>query len=256
MTEYKIANGLAGKVAIVTGGGSGLGAAIARTFAGGGAKVVVGDLNAASGEKTARAIMAMGDQAVAVTADVSISGGFAALAKAAVDGFGRLDIVVNCAGYTQPLRPVEEISEEIFDRLFAVNVKSLFWCVKHTVPHLKRGGVIINIASIGAIRPRSNLCWYNASKGAVETATRALAIEMAGRGIRVCAINPSLADTPMTREMLAGKDEAIIDELSRTIPLGRLCSPQDVADTALFLASDQACYLTGTCIDVDGGRSI
>ena len=244
------------KVAIVTGAGSGLGAAIARSFAAAGARIVAGDLKADAAEDVVKGIKAIGGEAVAVQCDVAVSEGFASLTQAAIERFGALDIVVNCAGYTHPLLPVEQLDEAMFDRVFSVNVKSLFWCVKHAAPRLKPGSVVINIASIGAIRPRPNLCWYNASKGAVEVATKALAVEMAGRGVRVCAINPSLADTPMTREMLLGKGETALVEMKKTIPLGRLCSPQDVADTALFLASDHARYLTGTCINVDGGRAI
>lgn len=247
---------LKGKTAIVTGAGSGLGAGIARVFAREGASVVAGDISMASGEAIARDIAEAGGKAVAAAADVSIEAGFAALTKAAIDHFDRLDIVVNCAGYTQPFLPVAEISEAVFDKVFAVNVKSLFWCVKQAVPRMAAQGAIINIASMGAIRPRPNLCWYNASKGAVEVATKALAIELAPRRIRVCAINPTTADTPMIREMLAGQSESIIDDLAKTIPLGRLCAPEDVADAALFLASDEARFLTGTCLNVDGGRAI
>jgi 3-oxoacyl-[acyl-carrier protein] reductase len=247
---------LEGKAVIVTGGGSGLGAGIARAFAGEKAAVIVADLNREAAENLAAELSASGARAVVVVADVSKEEGYKSLARAALDNFGRLDVVVNCAGFTQPFLPVDEISEAVFDKLFSVNVKSLFWCVKTAVPHMRKNSVVINIASMGAVRPRPNLCWYNASKGAVEVATKALAIELAPRGIRVCAINPTTADTPMIREMLAGQDESIIDDLSRTIPLGRLCSPQDVGNVALFLASDGAAFLTGTCVNVDGGRAI
>ncbi len=247
---------LRGKAAIVTGAGSGLGAAIAHAFARENASVVVADINADAAKRVTDQIISAGGSAVPVAADVSAESGFEALAHTVLGSFGRLDVVVNCAGYTQPFLPVAEISEAVFDKLFAVNVKSLFWCVKHAVPHMAPQGVMINIASMGAVRPRPNLCWYNASKGAVEVATRALAIELAPRRIRVCAINPTTADTPMIREMLAGQDEKIIGELEKTIPLGRLCSPEDVANTALFLAYDEAQFLTGTCINVDGGRAI
>ncbi len=245
------------RVAIVTGAGSGLGAAIARCFAGEGASVIAADVNPDAAAATEAAITEAGGRAVAVTADVSRDHGFAALAAAAAaDQGGRIDIMVNCAGYTQPFLPVQAIDEAVFDKVFAVNVKSLFWCVKHVVPHMGRGSVMVNIASMGAVRPRPNLCWYNASKGAVEVASKALALELAPRGIRVCVINPTSADTPMIREMLAGQSESILEDLEKTIPLGRLCAPEDVASTALFLASDAARFLTGTCINVDGGRGI
>jgi 3-oxoacyl-[acyl-carrier protein] reductase len=244
------------KVAIVTGAGSGLGAGIARAFAREEASVVVADISVAAGKAIADEIAAAGGKVIAAAADVSVEAGFESLTRRAFDVFGKLDIVVNCAGYTQPFLPVAEISEAVFDKLFAVNVKSLFWCVKYAVPRMVEDGVIVNIASMGAIRPRPNLCWYNASKGAVEVATKALAIELAPRRIRVCAINPTTADTPMIREMLAGQDQSIIDDLAKTIPLGRLCSPEDVADTAVFLASNEARFLTGACINVDGGRAI
>ena len=245
------------RVAVVTGGGSGLGAEIAKTFARHGAAVVVGDLNLAGAQMTTEEITREGGRSKAIEADVSHRESFARLLDTAETEFGRLNIIVNNAGSTQRIEPMTEVDEITFDRLLSVNIKSIYWSVKLGVPAMKRagGGVFINIASTGAARPRPNLGWYNATKGAVVTATKSLALELAPLKIRVCAINPTTAETPMIADLLAGR-EAQREAMVATIPLGRFCTPQDVADAAVFLASDEARVLTGTCLDVDGGRAI
>ena len=248
---------LAGRVALVTGGGSGLGAEISRTFARQGANVVIGDLNLKSAQSVADDIVREGGQAVATEMDVSREDSYAAAVATAETHFSRLNVIVNNAGYTQRIEPMIDVDEKTFDRLMAVNIKSIYWSVKVGVPAMQRsqGGVFINIASTGAARPRPNLGWYNATKGAVVTATKSMALELAPSKIRVCAINPTTSDTPMIDDLLAGRD-AQREAMTASIPLGRLCTPLDVADAAAFLASDEARFLTGTCLDVDGGRAI
>jgi 3-oxoacyl-[acyl-carrier protein] reductase len=246
---------LAGKVAVVTGGGSGFGAAICRRFADEGAKVVVVDCDAAGGERTARAI---GDAAVFALADVSRSADARRMIDTAVDRFGRLDILVNNAGRPQAPTPLADTTEEAFDRLFDVNAKAIFLAAQHAVPIMRRqgGGVILNTVSVAAIRPRPNLLAYNSSKGAALVMSKSLAVELAPDRIRVNAVCPGPGDTPMLATFVGGDSEAHRAAFLASIPLGRLCTPDDVANAMLFLASDEGAFVTGAAIEVDGGRCL
>jgi 3-oxoacyl-[acyl-carrier protein] reductase len=248
-----------GKVAVVTGAAKGFGEAIARRFAAEGAAVVLGDLDVPAGTALAARIEADGGRARFHRCDVAAAADVQGLVQAAVTGYGGLDVMVNNAGYSHRSMPLWELPEAEFDRQFAVNVRGVFLGCKYAVPALRArgGGVIVNTSSIGARRPRRGVTAYNASKGAVLTLTRGLAGEVARDKIRVCAVCPVAADTAF---MLTVRGEAL-DERSRStlvrgIPLGRLCVPDDVAGAVTFLASDDAGFLTGVCLDVDGGRSI
>ncbi|HEX9568554.1 MAG TPA: glucose 1-dehydrogenase [Rhodospirillales bacterium] len=242
------------KVAIVTGAGSGFGEGIARAFADAGAKVLVADIDEQNGRRVARDIAG----ARFCKVDVSEGRQVKAMVKAATDAFGGLDILVNNAGIAQKRMPMLELSEDAFDRLYAVNVKSIYLTAIHAVPHLRaRGrGVIINIASTAAGRPRAGLTWYNGTKGAVVTLTRSMAAELASDNIRVVAINPVLGETGLTAEFMGGDTPELRAKFVATIPLGRMSRPRDVANAALYLASDDADFITGACLDVDGGRSV
>lgn len=246
---------LPGKVALVTGGGSGFGAAICRRFADEGAKVVVVDRDAAGGERTAGDI---GAAAVFVLADVSRSADARRMIQTAVEHFGRLDILVNNAGLAQAPAPFAETSEADFDRLFAVNAKAIFLAAQQAVPVMRAqgGGVILNTVSVAAIRPRPNLLAYNSSKGAALVMSKSLAIELAPDRIRVNAVCPGPGDTPMLATFVGGDSEAHKAVFLSSIPLGRLCAPDDIANTMVFLASDEASFITGGVIEVDGGRCI
>jgi len=248
---------LEGRVALITGGASGLGAEIARTLARQGAAIIIGDLNLEPAQIVADEILREGGRSIAVKMDVSSGESYSSAVQIAETKFSKLNVIVNNAGYTQRIEPMIDVNEETFDRLIAVNIKSIYWSVIYGVPAMKRtkGGVIVNIGSTGAARPRPNLGWYNATKGAVVTATKSLALELASLGIRVCAINPTTADTPMIDDLLAGRD-AQREAMVASIPLGRFCAPLDVAHATAFLVSEEAQFLTGTCLDVDGGRAI
>ncbi|MEE2716390.1 MAG: SDR family oxidoreductase [SAR324 cluster bacterium] len=243
------------KVAVVTGAGSGFGKGIAQRFAQEGAKVIVADLNAETAQSVAAEI---GEAASAVTADVSQSADVAAMVQAAVERWGRLDILVNNAGTTHRNKPVTEVSEEEFDRIFAVNVKSVYLGAKHAVPQMQSqgGGVILNVASTAGVRPRPGLVWYNTSKGAMITATKAMAVELAPHKIRVCAINPVAGETGMLHLFMGEDTPEKRAQFVSTIPWGRLSLPEDMANAALFLCSDEADMITGACLEVDGGRCI
>ncbi len=246
---------LEGKVALVTGAGSGFGEGMARRFAAEGARVMVADIDDAAGERVAGSI---GDAARFIHADVSRDGDVAAMVGAARDAFGRLDILVNNAGHTHRNGPMLDVPEEEFDRIFAVNVKSLYLGAKHAVPVFRGqgGGMILNIASTAAVRPRSGLVWYSGSKGAVLTLTRAMAAELAGDGIRVCALNPVAGETGMLHLFMGEDTPEKRAQFISGIPLGRFSTPRDIASAALFLCSDEAEFLTGVCLEVDGGRCI
>jgi 3-oxoacyl-[acyl-carrier protein] reductase len=247
------------KIAIVTGAGSGFGEGIARRFAAEGAKVVVNDIDERSGARVAAEIAAAGGEATFCAADVSVGTEVAALVDAAALGYGGLDILVNNAGVPQRRMPLLEVSEETFDRIFAVNVKSIYLAALHAVPVLRRrgGGVILNTASTAAIRPRPGLTWYNGSKGAVLVLTKSMAVELAPDKIRVNALCPVAGDTAMLAEFMGGEDTPELRQsFIETIPLGRLSRPEDVASAALYLASDEAQFITGVCLEVDGGRCV
>jgi 3-oxoacyl-[acyl-carrier protein] reductase len=247
---------LAGKVAIVTGAASGFGAGIATEFVAQGAEVVIADLNLEGAQVLAAEL---GAAAHPVRVDVSRDADVAALAEAATAFGGGIDILVNNAGVGQLPQPLERVGEDEFDRLFAVNAKSVFLTARHIVPAMKaaKSGAILNIASTGGVSPRPNLTWYNATKGWMITATRAMAIELARHGVRVNAINPVAGDTPLLATFMGGADtpEARARILP-TIPLGRLSTPLDIAQAAVFLCSDEAAMITGVALEVDGGRCL
>ncbi|MCE2481840.1 MAG: glucose 1-dehydrogenase [Alphaproteobacteria bacterium] len=253
-----MAGRLQGRVALVTGAASGFGAGIARRFAGEGASVVVADIDDDAGREVIEEIAAAGGAASYRHADVGIAGDVKDMVAHAQAAFGGLDILVNNAGWAYSNRPSTEVPEADFDRLFATNVKSVYLATREAVPLLRRqGGVMLNVASTAAARPRPNLTWYNATKGALVTITRSLALELAPDRIRVCAINPVIGETGLTSTFMGVPDtpENRAPFLA-TIPLGRFSTPADIANAALFLASDEAAFLTGVCLDVDGGRSV
>ncbi|CAM2161003.1 SDR family oxidoreductase [Paraburkholderia tropica] len=250
---------LTGKTAVVTGAGSGFGEGIAKTYAREGAHVVVNDLNAEAAQRVASEIAHAGGQAIAVQGDITREADWHALRDAAIGRFGSVEIVVNNAGTTHRNKPVMEVSEAEFDRVFAVNVKGLYWSVRAFVPHFRErgGGAFVNIASTAGIRPRPGLVWYNGSKGAMIVASKALAAELGPDRIRVNCVNPVIGDTGLTAEFMGVPDTP--ENRARfvaTIPLGRFSTPQDVANACLYLASDEAAFITGACLEVDGGRCV
>jgi len=250
---------LQGKVALVTGAGSGFGEGIAKRFAAEGAKIVVADINEAAGRRVAAAITAAGGSAVFVHVDVSRSDSMAAVLPATLAAFGQLDIVINNAGTTHRNRPMLEVDEQEFDRIYAVNVKSIFLSAKYFVPHFRKagGGVFVNVASTAAIRPRPGLTWYNGSKGAVVVTSKSMAAELAPDKIRVNCVNPVMGPTGLMQDFMGVPDTPENrQKFMATIPLGRFSSPADVAAACLYLASDDAAFITGTCIEVDGGRCV
>lgn len=247
------------KTAIVTGAASGFGEGIARRFAAEGAQVVIADIAEDSGKAVAAEIGEAGGTAVFVRADVTVSADVEAMVGTALDRYGGLDIVVNNAGMPQRNRPMLEVDEATFERIFAVNCKSLYLSAVHAVPAMRErgGGVFINTASTAGIRPRPGLVWYNGSKGAAIVLTKAMAVELASDNIRVNALCPVAGDTPMLAEFLGGEvTEEAYAKFVATVPLGRLSRPSDLASAAVFLASDEAGFLTGVCLEVDGGRCI
>jgi 3-oxoacyl-[acyl-carrier protein] reductase len=252
---------LAGKVAIVTGGGSGFGEGIAKRFAEEGARVVLNDIDERGGQRVRGEIEKAQGQgsALFVPADVAVNADVAGLVKASLERYGRLDIVVNNAGITHVNGPMLEVSEALFDRVFAVNVKSIYLSALHTVPVFRRqggGGCIVNTASTAGLRPRPGLVWYNGSKGAAITLTKAMAVELAPDKIRVNALCPVAGDTPLLASFMGGDTPENRKKFIATIPLGRLSTPRDIASAALYLASDEAEFITGVALEVDGGRCV
>ena len=243
------------KTAIVTGAGSGFGKGIAMRFAKEGARVGVIDINAEAASEVASQI---GNSAFAMEADVSIDGDVSRMVQEALDRWGKLDILVNNAGTTHRNQPMTEVTEEEYERIFAVNVKSVYLGARHVVPVMKKQGfgVILNVASTAGVRPRPGLVWYNTSKGAMMTATKAMAIELAGEKIRVNAINPVAGETGMLHLFMGEDTPEKRAQFISSIPLGRLSLPEDMANAALFLCSDEAEMITGLCMEVDGGRCI
>jgi 3-oxoacyl-[acyl-carrier protein] reductase len=241
------------RVAIVTGGASGFGEGIARRFASEGAHVVIADLNGEAAEKLAGEIGGL-----AVKADVSHGDDVKALVRAARDRFGDIDILVNNAGIGHKPQPLDALPEEDFDRIVAINAKSMFLTAREIVPRMKanRRGAILNIASTGGVSPRPNLTWYNASKGWMITATRAMAVELAPFGIRVNAINPVAGETPLLATFMGEDTPEIRAKFLASIPIGRFSTPQDIAAATCFLCSDEASMITGVALEVDGGRCI
>jgi 3-oxoacyl-[acyl-carrier protein] reductase len=249
---------LTSKVAIVTGAGSGFGEGIAKRYAAEGAKVVVNDIDIANGERVAREIVAAGGRAQFCAGDVSSDADVARLVASTLAAFGDLDIVVNNAGTTHRNQPMLDVTEGEFDRIYRVNVKSLFLTAKHAVPHFrkKRSGVFITVASTAGVRPRPGLTWYNGSKGAAITTSRSMAAELAPSNIRVNIINPVAGETAMLADFMGEDTPEMRAKFISTIPLGRLSLPSDVAAAAVFFASDEAAFITGACLEVDGGRCV
>jgi len=246
------------KIAIVTGAGSGFGAGIARRYAEEGASVVVNDIDEAGAARVAADIRGRGGRAVVCTADVSVDADVARLVQAALAEFGRLDVVVNNAGTTHRNQPMLDVTEAMFDRIYRVNVKSLFLSARHVVPHFRAqgGGVFITIASTAGVRPRPGLTWYNGSKGAAIVTSRSMAAELACDNIRVNITNPVAGETAMLADFMAEDTPQKRAQFVATIPLGRLSQPTDIATAAVFFASDEAAFITGACLEVDGGRCI
>ncbi len=247
------------KVAIVTGGGSGFGAGIVKKFVAEGAQVLVADLNLDAALDVAAGV---GPAVRALRVDVSVAADVRTMMEAAELHFGRLDILVNNAGIGHLPQPLEDLSEEQFDRICAVNMKAIYLAMREAVPRFKAanqgkgGGVVLNMASTAGVSPRPRLAWYNASKGWVITATRACAVELAPFGIRVNALNPVAGETPLLATFMGEDTPAMRAKFLSTIPLGRFSTPEDLGNAACFLCSDEASMITGVCMEVDGGRCI
>ena len=243
------------KVAIVTGGGSGFGAGICSKFVAEGAQVLVADINL---EAALDVAARLGPAARALRVDVSQAADVRTMVDAAEQHFGKVDILVNNAGIGHLPQPLEGLPEVEFDRLFAVNMKSIYLAAREVVPRLKarKAGVILNMASTAGVSPRPRLSWYNASKGWVITATRAMAVELAPFGVRVVALNPVAGETPLLKTFMGEDTPEVRARFLSTIPLGRFSTPEDLGNAACWLCSDEASMVTGVCMEVDGGRCI
>lgn len=248
------------KAIIVTGAGGGIGEGIARRLGAEGARLLLNDLRLDAVERVAHEINEAGGRAAARAGDVTRGADVQALVADAVARYGRLDVVVNNAGWTHRNRPMLEVSEDEFDKVYAVNVKSIYLSAIHAVPAMRAGGggAFINIASTAGLRPRPGLTWYNGSKGAVITTSKSMAAELGPDNIRVNCINPVFnPDTGLAAEFAGGPlDEARRAKFLATIPLGRFSTALDVANAALYLASDEAAFVSGVCIEVDGARCV
>ncbi|MEL0436886.1 SDR family oxidoreductase [Phycobacter sp. K97] len=246
---------LAGKTAIVTGGASGFGAGIVEKFLAEGARVMIADINA---DAAAALAEKKGSAAIAQAVDVSDGASVNTMAEAALTAFGHVDILINNAGVTHLPTPLDQVSEEDFDRVFNVNMKSVYLTARALVPHMKSrsSGAILNVASTAGVSPRPNLNWYNASKGWMITATRTMAVELAPAGVRVNAINPVAGETPLLKSFMGEDTPEVRAKFLSTIPLGRFSTPDDMGNAACFLCSDEASMITGVAMEVDGGRCI
>jgi 3-oxoacyl-[acyl-carrier protein] reductase len=245
---------LSGKTAIVTGGASGFGAGIVKKFVAEGARVMIADINGEAAHAMANTL-----DALAFEVDVSSGSSVRKMAATAFDSFGgRLDILVNNAGVSHMPAPLDEISEADFDRVVAVNIKSVYLTAHAIVPHMKanKAGAILNVASTAAVSPRPRLSWYNASKGWLVTATKSMAVELAPLGVRVNAINPVAGETPLLKTFMGEDTPEMRAKFLATIPLGRFSQPEDMGNAACFLCSDEASMITGVALEVDGGRVI
>jgi 3-oxoacyl-[acyl-carrier protein] reductase len=241
------------KVALVTGGASGFGEGIARRFTQEGARVAIADLNQDAAQKLAKELSGL-----AIRADISRGPDVSVLVQAVRAKWGEIDILVNNAGIGHKPQALDTLSEETFDRILAINAKSVFLTAREIVPAMKarKRGAILNIASTGGVSPRPNLTWYNASKGWMITATRAMAVELAPFGIRVNAINPVAGETPLLATFMGEDTPEIRAKFLASIPIGRFSTPEDIASAACFLCSDEASMITGVALEVDGGRCI
>lgn len=247
---------LQGKTTMITGAASGFGKGIAEVYIREGAKVAVADLNADGARAVAEEL---GPNAIAVTCDVSKSDQVEAAVAQTIEAFGSLDIVVNNAGWTNPNRPLMETDEETFRRIYDINVLSVFHMTKTCVPLWRKqgGGVMLNVGSVAGIRPRPGLTWYNSSKGAVNIMTKSLAVELAPDKIRVCGIAPVMGVTGLLEQFMGMPDTPENRQnFLATIPMGRFSEPRDVANAALYLGSDEADFITGVILEVDGGRTV
>jgi 3-oxoacyl-[acyl-carrier protein] reductase len=246
---------LEGKTAIVTGGASGFGAGIVRKFVSEGAQVMIADLNIDLANSLA---FELGDRVHALKTNVTNRADIKALAEATIEAFGQIDILINNAGTTHLPALIDEVSEDDFDKVFAVNCKSVFLTAQEIIPHMRtRGsGAVLNVASTAAVSPRQRLSWYNASKGWLTTATKSMAIELAPSGVRVNAINPVAGDTPLLKMFMGEDTPEVRAKFLSTIPIGRFSTPEDMGNAACYLCSDEASMVTGVCIEVDGGRCI
>ena len=246
---------LKGKTALVTGAAQGFGFGIAETFVREGARVAVLDIN---GDKAKEAAKAIGRKAFAVTCDVGKAKSVDKAVEKILAKVGRLDIVVNNAGTTHRNKPMTEVTEEEFDRIFAVNVKSIYLMARATVPHFREhgGGVILNIGSTAGLRPRPGLTWYNGSKGAANLISQSMAVELAPDKIRVNAIAPVAGETPLLATFMGEDTPERRAQFTASIPWGRFSTPQDIANAALFLCSDESEMVTGSVLAVDGGRCV
>ena len=246
---------LSGKSAIVTGGASGFGAGIVRRFFLEGARVVIADIN---GDAAKAMADELGDAALGLKVDVSRADDVALMVDAAMQSMGGIDILVNTAGMGHKPEPLETLSEEIFDRILNVNIKTIYHTAQQVVPIMKEkgSGAILNMGSTAGVSPRPNLTWYNASKGWVITATRSMAVELASSGIRVNALNPVAGETPMLKTFMGEDTPEIRAKFLASIPIGRFSTPQDMGAAACFLCSDDASMITGVALEVDGGRCI
>jgi 3-oxoacyl-[acyl-carrier protein] reductase len=246
---------LKGKKAIVTGGASGFGEGIVRKFVSEGADVLIADLNIEAAQKLSDEL---GTAVQASETNVAENDSVLKMVALASAELGGVDILVNNAGITHLPAPMEEVSDGDFDKVFAVNCKSVFLTAKHIVPIFKsqRSGVILNVASTAGVSPRPHLNWYNASKGWMNNATKGMAVELASSGIRVNAINPVAGETPLLKMFMGEDTPEMRAKFLSTIPLGRFSTPEDMGNAACFLCSDEASMLTGVCMEVDGGRCI
>ncbi len=251
---------LEGKTALVTGGGSGFGEAICARYVAEGARVLVVDIDATRAQGVAERLAAERQGAAdAVRADVACAADAHAMVDAAVERFGRLDILVNNAGISHRNRPMLEVTEAEFDRIYAVNVKALYLAAQAAVPVMRSqgGGVMLTVASTAGVRPRPGLTWYNGSKGAAIVTSKSMAVELAPDNIRVCTLNPVMGETALLETFMGMEDTPENRaKFVATVPLGRLSKPMDVANAAVFLASDEAEFLTGVCLEIDGGRCV
>jgi 3-oxoacyl-[acyl-carrier protein] reductase len=246
---------LAGKIAIVTGGASGFGAGIVRKFVDEGARVMIADLNTDMAHELAAQI---GDEVQVIRCNVADDASVRAMVETTQTVFNQIDILINNAGTTHLPAPMEEVSEADFDKVFAVNCKSVYLTAKYIVPLMKAqgSGVILNVASTAGVSPRPRLNWYNASKGWMNNATKGMAVELAPSGVRVNAINPVAGETPLLKTFMGEDTPEVRAKFLSTIPLGRFSSPEDMGNAACYLCSDEASMVTGVCMEVDGGRCI